>query len=175
MGDDSGFRFRGINHLALTSSNMDRTIAFYRDVLGMPLVKTIDFPGGRGKHYFFDIGGGDTIAFFEFPGGPEPVDAKTLRRMAATPGMMHHVAFDVAPEDIERYRQRLIEKGIEVTEVVNHDDTEKGASPGINESTFVRSIYFRDPDGFQLEFAAWSRPLGRHDVKADYRPAAERA
>jgi catechol 2,3-dioxygenase-like lactoylglutathione lyase family enzyme len=169
MADESGFRFRGINHLALTSSDMDRTIRFYRDVLGMPLTKTIDFPGGRGKHYFFDIGGGDSIAFFEFPKGPKPVDRKTLGQMAATPGMMHHVAFDVAPDDIERYRDRLIAKGIEVTEVVNHDDTEKGASPEINESTFVRSIYFRDPDGFQLEFAAWTRPLVDQDVKPQYR------
>ncbi len=173
MSDESGFRFRGINHLALTSSDMDRTIAFYRDVLGMPLTKTIDFPNGRGKHYFFDIGGGDSIAFFEFPKGPKPVDAKTLGRMAATPGMMHHVAFDVAPEDIDRYRYRyryrLVEKGIEVTEVVNHDDTESGASPELNATTSVRSIYFRDPDGFQLEFAAWSRPLTRDDVKAEYR------
>lgn len=169
MSEQAGFRFRGINHLALTSADMDRTIAFYRDVLGMPLVKTIDFPGGRGKHYFFDIGGGDTIAFFEFPKGPKAVDAKTLGRMAATPGMMHHVAFDVAPEDIETYRDRLIAMGIDVTEVVNHDDTEGGASPEVNGTTFVRSIYFRDPDGFQLEFAAWSRPLTPGDVKAEYR------
>jgi catechol 2,3-dioxygenase-like lactoylglutathione lyase family enzyme len=169
MAGESGFRFNGINHLALVSSNMDRTIAFYRDVLGMPLVKTIDLRNGRGKHYFFDAGGGDCLAFFEFPKGPARVDAKTHDRMAATPGMMQHVAFDVSNEDIERYRQRLVEQGIEVTEVVNHDDTERGASPEVNATTFVRSIYFRDPDGIQLEFAAWARPLTDEDVKAEYR------
>jgi catechol 2,3-dioxygenase-like lactoylglutathione lyase family enzyme len=159
------FEFRGINHLALTCADMDRTIAFYQGVLGMPLVKTIDFPGGRGKHYFFDIGGGDCLAFFEFPKGPASVDQKTLNKMAATPGMMHHVAFNVSDAQIEAYRAKLVAKGIEVTEVVNHDDTERGVSPEINSSTFVRSIYFRDPDGIQLEFASWSRALTANDVK----------
>ena len=159
----------GINHLALSCADMDRTITFYRDVLGMPLVKTIDFPAGRGKHYFFDCGNGDCVAFFEFPSGPKGVDAKTHGKMAATPGMMHHVAFNVTNEQIEEYRQRLVDHGVEVTEVVNHDDTPTGASPEVNESTFVRSIYFRDPDGMQLEFAAWSRPLVVHDVREDLR------
>ncbi len=169
MSSNSRFRFNGINHLALMSSDMDRTIRFYRDILGMPLVKTIDFHNGRGKHYFFDAGGGDCVAFFEFAKAPASVDSTAHARMASTPGMMNHVAFDVSSEDIDRYRQRLIELGIEVTEVVNHDDTEGGASPEMNESTFVRSIYFRDPDGIQLEFAAWSRPLTVQDIKAEYR------
>lgn len=164
----STYRFLGINHLALTCSNMDRTIGFYRDVLGMPLVKTIDFPGGRGKHYFFDVGGGDCLAFFEFPEGPAAVDAKTHQKIAATPGMMNHVAFGVADEDLDEYRKRLVDSGVEVTEVVNHDDTERGASPEVNASTFLRSIYFRDPDGIQLEFTAWTRQLGASDVKAEY-------
>jgi catechol 2,3-dioxygenase-like lactoylglutathione lyase family enzyme len=166
---DSEFRFNGINHLALVCSDMDRTIAFYRDVLGMPLVKTIELRNGRGKHYFFDVGGGDCLAFFEFPKGPASVDAKAHAKMAATPGMMNHVAFDVSNDAIDRYRQRLAERGIEVTEVVNHDDTESGASPEVNATTFVRSIYFRDPDGTQLEFAAWSRALTEEDVKVEYR------
>lgn len=169
MAGKPDFRFNGINHLALMSSDMDRTIRFYRDLLGMPLVKTIDFHNGRGKHYFFDAGGGDCVAFFEFTKAPAGVDMKTHARMASTPGMMNHVAFDVSNEDIDRYRDRLVEMGIEVTEVVNHDDTEGGASADINDSTFVRSIYFRDPDGIQLEFAAWTRPFTVEDVKAEYR------
>ena len=169
MGTPERIELSGINHLALSCADMDRTITFYRDVLGMPLVKTIDFPSGRGKHYFFDCGNGDCVAFFEFPGGPKGVDAKAHGKMAATPGMMHHVAFNVTNEQIEVYRQRLVDQGVKVTEVVNHDDTPEGASRDVNESTFVRSIYFRDPDGMQLEFAAWSRPLGVHDVREDLR------
>jgi catechol 2,3-dioxygenase-like lactoylglutathione lyase family enzyme len=54
------FEIRGVNHLALVCKDMARTVEFYRDVLGMPLVKTLDLPGGRGQHFFFDIGNGDT-------------------------------------------------------------------------------------------------------------------
>jgi catechol 2,3-dioxygenase-like lactoylglutathione lyase family enzyme len=160
----AAFEFSGINHLALVCEDMDRTVDFYTKVLGMPLTKTIELAEGRGKHYFFDCGGGDQLAFFWFPDGPESVTARELRRITAVPGTMNHVAFDVAPEVIDTYRERLVALGIECTEVVNHDDSESGVSEGISPSTFVRSIYFRDPDGTQLEFAAWARELTAADV-----------
>ena len=64
------FDIRGINHLALVCKDMARTVDFYSNVLGMPLVKTIDLPGGMGQHFFFDIGNGDCLAFFWFPNAP---------------------------------------------------------------------------------------------------------
>ena len=67
MGINEKFELRGINHIALVSSDMARTVRFYRDVLGMPLVKTIDLPDGMGQHFFFDIGNNDCLAFFWFP------------------------------------------------------------------------------------------------------------
>ena len=158
------FEYLGINHLALVCEDMDRTVDFYVNVLGMPLTKTIELPDGRGKHYFFDCGGGDQLAFFWFPGGPEAVSPKELRRISAVPGTMNHIAFNVAPEKIDEYQQKLSALGIEVTEVVNHDDSASGVSEDISPSTFVRSIYFKDPDGTQLEFAAWARPLTDADV-----------
>jgi catechol 2,3-dioxygenase-like lactoylglutathione lyase family enzyme len=160
----AAFEFSGINHLALVCEDMDRTVDFYTKVLGMPLTKTIELAEGRGKHYFFDCGGGDQLAFFWFPDGPESVTTRELRRITAVPGTMNHVAFDVAPEVIDRYRERLVALGIECTEVVNHDDSDSGVSEGISPSTFVRSIYFHDPDGTQLEFAAWTRELTTADV-----------
>jgi catechol 2,3-dioxygenase-like lactoylglutathione lyase family enzyme len=156
--------FRGINHLALVCADMDRTVEFYTKVLDMPLTKTIELPGGRGKHYFFDCGGGDQLAFFWFPDGPDAVTGKEFRRITSTPGTMNHVAFDVAPEDLERYRDRLVERGVECTEVVNHDDGDEQIGKVPSERTFVRSVYFRDPDGTQLEIAAWTRVLGPQDV-----------
>lgn len=166
----SDFKYGGINHLALVCRDMDVTVDFYTNVLGMPLTKTIDLPNGAGKHYFFDAGGGDALAFFWFPNGPEAVTNKELRRMATIAGTMNHVAFDVAPDKIEEYRERLVELGLEVTEVVNHDDSDTQASREVTPSTFVRSIYFSDPDGIQLEFAAWTRQLNSDDV--DYVRAA---
>ncbi len=158
------FEFNGINHLALVCEDMAVTVDFYYNVLGMKLTKTIELPDGRGQHFFFDAGGGDSIAFFWFPDGPSAVSERELRRISAVPGTMNHVALDVPAEKIEEYREMLVAKGIEVTEVVNHDDTPSGASPEMNDSTFVRSIYFKDPDGAQLEFAAWSRELTEQDV-----------
>jgi catechol 2,3-dioxygenase-like lactoylglutathione lyase family enzyme len=159
------FEFGGINHLALVCEDMDVTVDFYANVLGMKLTKTIDLPGNQGKHFFFDAGAGDAVAFFWFPDGPAKVDARELRKISATPGTMNHVAFDVAPDKIDSYREMLVTAGIEVTEVVNHDDTEDQVSAEISPSTFVRSIYFHDPDGIQLEFAAWTRELTDGDVE----------
>ncbi len=162
------FEFNGINHLALVCKDMDATVDFYSNTLGMKLTKTIDLPEGGGKHFFFDVGGDDAIAFFWFPDGPDSVDRKELRKISAIPGTMNHVAIDVAADKIEEYREQLVAKGIEVTEIVNHDDTESGVSAEINESTFVRSLYFKVPDGTQLEFAAWVRDLTEQDVKYEF-------
>jgi catechol 2,3-dioxygenase-like lactoylglutathione lyase family enzyme len=64
------FELRGINHLALVCSDMARTVDFYTNVLGIPLIKTLDLPGGMGQHFFFDIGNGNLLAFFWFPDAP---------------------------------------------------------------------------------------------------------
>jgi catechol 2,3-dioxygenase-like lactoylglutathione lyase family enzyme len=74
---------------------------------------------------------------------------------------MNHVAFNVAPEHIESYRERLIAAGVECTEVANHDDSEYGISKEFHPGVFVRSVYFLDPDGILLELACWTRELGR--------------
>ena len=67
---EPSFEYRGINHLALVCQDMARTVAFYRDVLGMPLIKTVELPAGMGQHFFFDCGGGDALAFFWFADAP---------------------------------------------------------------------------------------------------------
>ena len=67
------FELRGINHLALVCRDMARTVDFYTNVLGMPLIKTIELPAGMGQHFFFDCGGGDCLAFFWFPEAPDGV------------------------------------------------------------------------------------------------------
>src|SRR5215475_8688879 len=94
------FDIRGINHLALVCKDMARTVDFYTNVLGMPLVKTLDLPGGRGQHFFFDIGNGDSLAFFWFPEAPEaqPGVASAANMPMHGPirsahGSMNHVAF----------------------------------------------------------------------------------
>jgi catechol 2,3-dioxygenase-like lactoylglutathione lyase family enzyme len=87
---------------------------------------------------------------------------------------MNHVAFSVAAEKIEEYRDRLLAAGVECTEVANHDDSAFGISKTLHPGVFVRSVYFQDPDGILLEFACWTRVLGEGDVAHEPAPAVER-
>jgi len=72
---------------------------------------------------------------------------------------MNHVAINVPADRIHEYYRKLKAKGIECSRIVNHDDSPMQASLEMTPSTFVRSIYFYDPDGIALEFAAWTREL----------------
>jgi catechol 2,3-dioxygenase-like lactoylglutathione lyase family enzyme len=165
------FEFRGVNHLALVCKDMARTVAFYRDTLGMPLVKTIELPAGMGQHFFFECGNGDMLAFFWFPQAPaaSPGIAAPAARpdsgdLVSAHGSMNHVAFNVAPDVIEGYVERLRAAGVDCSEVANHDDSEWGVSEDLHPGVFVRSIYFQDPDGILLEFAATTRAFTPTDV-----------
>jgi catechol 2,3-dioxygenase-like lactoylglutathione lyase family enzyme len=166
------FDLRGINHLALVCKDMARTVDFYTNVLGMPLVKTIDLPRGMGQHFFFDCGGGDCVAFFWFPDAPEA--APGISSAAALPGLgdlttahgsMNHVAFSVPPERFDEYVDRLRDAGVDVSDVSNHDDSKWTVAKEMHEGVYIRSVYFFDPDGILLEFACWTRPLAEQDAQ----------
>jgi catechol 2,3-dioxygenase-like lactoylglutathione lyase family enzyme len=168
------FQFCGVNHLALVCKDMARTVAFYRDVLGMPLVKTLDLPGGRGQHFFFDMGNGDSLAFFWFAQAPEAVPGisapeflPTKGNFMSAHGSMNHIAFNVPIERFDEYYERLVSKGVEVTQILNHDNSPTQSSAEMNDEVYVRSVYFFDPDGVCLEFAAWTRPFVDGDVAHD--------
>lgn len=165
---DEPFELGGINHLALVCRDMQVTVDFYEGVLGMPLVKTIELPVGLGQHFFFDCGGGDTLAFFWFPDAEDPVtgiSGPTCRpdqgRLTSAIGSMNHVAFQVPAEKLEECQAKLRAAGVETSEIANHDDSEFGLADEWNDDVFVRSLYFMDPDGILLEFAAWTRPMGQ--------------
>ncbi len=168
------FDIRGVNHLALVCKDMARTVEFYRDVLGMPLIKTIDLPGGYGQHFFFDIGNGDSLAFFWFPGAPEaapgissPQSLPTQGSMITAHGSMNHIAFNVPVDRFDDYCARLSAKGVKISPVLNHDDSQNQVSETVTDKVFVRSVYFFDPDGVCLEFAAWTRAFDDRDVAHD--------
>ena len=168
------FEFKGFNHLALVCKDMARTVEFYRDVLGMPLVKTLDLPGGRGQHFFFDMGNGDSLAFFWFPGAPEahpgiaaPSALPTQGDFRSAHGSMNHIALNVPAEKFDEYYDRLKAKGVEVTKILNHDNSATQTSDHMHDDVFVRSVYFFDPDGVCLEFAAWTKEFTDADVAHD--------
>jgi len=125
---------RGVHHVALLSSDVEQTIGFYQDLLGFPLIELFENRDYRGSnHFFFDIGNGNTIAFFDFPDLGLGAYAEVL-------GGLHHVAISVTPEQWEKARARLDSAGVEYK----------------LESQV--SMYFRDPDGVRLELIA--DPLG---------------
>jgi catechol 2,3-dioxygenase-like lactoylglutathione lyase family enzyme len=169
-GEDPMLRTAGINHIAMVCRDMRETVKFYTQVLGMPLVKTVQLPDG-GQHFFFDCGGGSSVAFFWWKDGPEaapgiasvksfPYDARTAV------GSMNHLAFHLEEGELEAALTRLQEAGVPHTPaVVNHDDSELGVSREMHEGVFVRSVYFTDPNGIMLEFAAFTKEFGPEDVR----------
>lgn len=180
------FELRGFNHIALVCRDMAETVAWYEDKLGMKLVKTLELPGGRGQHFFLDMGNGvDGIAFFWFPTGIEgtpgdsihPTFDENMRVVGDGGGGMtaigttNHIAFDVAADKIDEYLVKLRGKGVRVTEIVNHADSLEGGhkkhyDPATdNGDVFVRSLYFRDPNGVLLEFASWTTTFDSSDIK----------
>jgi len=130
-------KFNGINHLAMATGDMDRTIRFWRDLLGMRLVAGLGKPGYR--HYFFEISENDLIAFFEWP-GVEPVPHKDHGRPVTGPYIFDHVSFGVETEDdLWELKDKLAAAGFHVSDVVDHG--------------FIHSIYAFDPNGIPVEFS----------------------
>jgi catechol 2,3-dioxygenase-like lactoylglutathione lyase family enzyme len=164
---ESTIQYGGLHHLALVCRDMERTVDFYTNVLGMKLNKGFDLDGGFGQHFFFDMGGGNELAFFWFRDAPPAVPGvasagylvgRQEGSIVSAHGSMNHVAFSVAPDKIDAYRDLLVSRGVDCTPVVNHDDVVTGedarTATGITDKTWLRSFYFFDPDGIMLEFCA---------------------
>lgn len=136
---------RGVHHMALICSDVEQTIRFYQDVLGFPLIEVMenrDYPGST--HIFHDLGNGNLLAFFDFPGlGLQP-GVESL-------GSVQHIAISVTPEQFKAAKARLAEHGVEYI----------GPDRGIE-----NSVYLKDPDGIQIELLQEpllemeGRPLG---------------
>ncbi|MBA2471657.1 MAG: VOC family protein [Pseudonocardiales bacterium] len=139
--------WRGINHLALITNDMDATTRFWHGVLGARLVAHLGTESFR--HYFFEFGDEQTVAFFEYQG----VAVERFQVPAGVPDrrktQFDHLSFNLPDEHaLEELRARLKSHGCEVTDVVDHG--------------FVRSIYFNDPNGIALEASWWVvDPTGR--------------
>ncbi|XVQ88334.1 VOC family protein [Microbispora siamensis] len=125
---------RGLHHFALISSDVERTIRFYHELLEFPLTEIFENRDYRGSnHFFFDIGNGNLLAFFDLPG----LDLEPYKEVL---GGLHHIAISVERATWERLRGKLDAAGVPY-------QVESGSS-----------IYFQDPDGARLELLA--DPLG---------------
>lgn len=135
----------GVHHITLIGSNRQDTIDFYEGVLGMPLVfeqPNLDIPDEH--HLFFDAGDGRLITFF--------VRGDRATDRTPTPeavGAVHHIAYEVSPD--------VFERAIEGLKRARYPTT------GRVDRGFMYSLYFRDPNGFQLELAYYkfAPPRGR--------------
>jgi catechol 2,3-dioxygenase-like lactoylglutathione lyase family enzyme len=166
-------QYFGVNHVALVARDMAETVDFYENVLEMSLVKTIEFANGRGQHFFFDCGGGCLIAFFWFPDAPQAAPGiasmhEDIRAKGSVTAhaSMNHLALSIPLEKFDSYVARLKSKGITVY-VLNHDDSPAGAAEKMHDGVWIRSMYFRDPNGIHMELAALTRTFGSSDVAHD--------
>jgi catechol 2,3-dioxygenase-like lactoylglutathione lyase family enzyme len=149
--------YRGVSHLALVTNDMDKTVRFYRDVLGMRLVGTT---GNRNegypyRHYFFSLGPGSTIAFFEWPEAELPPGKASGVPQSGI--QFDHVAIGVeSKEDLLDLQARLQSAGSDAGEIVDHG--------------LCHSLYCTDPNGISLEFSVWTRDLDAEPYFDDAQP-----
>ncbi|WP_199442673.1 VOC family protein [Umezawaea beigongshangensis] len=122
---------RGVHHLALIARDVEKTIRFYQEFLGFPLVELVenrDYAGS--SHFFFDIGNRNMLGFFDFPGHDHPDFTETI-------GGVQHLALSVSAEHYDSIRAKLDAEGVEYL----------GPDRGVEDS-----LYVRDPNGVGLEF-----------------------
>ncbi len=138
--------FQGVHHLVFITPDMDRTVRFYRDVLGLPLIATLsegqpdEFSFMR--HYFFQLGELDTLAFFEWPNQEVNTGPAKPAGVPSSGRQFDHLALRVKNlEELAALQQQLAGDGIEVTGLIYHNNTP--------------SIYFNDPHGIALEASCW--------------------
>jgi catechol 2,3-dioxygenase-like lactoylglutathione lyase family enzyme len=125
---------RGVHHVALMCSDVATTIEFYQGLLEFPLTELFENRDYQGStHFFFDIGHGNSLAFFDFPG-------LGLERYAEVLGGLHHLALSVEPGQWERLRAKLTAAGVEHVVISGS------------------SLYLSGPDGERIELI--SDPLG---------------
>ncbi len=149
--------YNGINHLAMVTADMDMTIRFWRDLLGMRLVAGLGKPGYR--HYFFEISDTDMIAFFEWPQAGR-IDRKDHGRPVKSPVAFDHVSIGVQDQsDLLELRAKLQAADFWVSEIIDHG--------------FIYSIYAFDPNNIPIEFSAAvpNVDVRRHPVMKDSHPS----
>lgn len=134
----------GINHLALITADMDATVRFYCGALGARIAATVGTPEFR--HYFFEFGPQCTVAFFEYADLTIEPFAKPAGVPDARATQFDHLALNLPDEHaLHDLRQRLIQAGCDVTEIVEHNS--------------VHSVYFTDNNGIALEASFWVRDV----------------
>jgi catechol 2,3-dioxygenase-like lactoylglutathione lyase family enzyme len=138
---------KGLHHNAYRCRDSEETRRFYEDFLGLRLVSAFEIDPTAGRetralHTFFQMDDGSCLAFFEAPG--LPFDFKNQNPLDL------HIALGVEPAAFDNMLQQAKGEGREVRGPIDHG--------------FVRSIYFRDPNGYVIELTA---STGQHGEMMD--------
>ena len=140
------------HHLALATRDLEATHAFYTEVMGFTLVKTVVAPtehdGGWAKHVFYDTGGDGLMAFWDLHDDTIGDFDPAISTGAGLPMWVNHVAFHAELDEIEARKQRWLDAGHDCMEV---------------DHGFCVSIYTVDPNGIMVEWCADTRPLDESD------------
>jgi len=148
--------FNGIHHLAFITRDMDGTIRFYRDLLGLPLIAGVGNP--EFKHYFFEISPTDQIAFFSY-GQATPMKRKRHGVPTEKPLGFDHVSLGVDTQaELFAVKDNLEAAGFSVMGPIDHG--------------FIWSIYFFDPNNIPLEVSWQTMKIVKPPVLADEEPTA---
>lgn len=151
-------KYSGINHLAMATKDMDATIRFWRDFLGMRLVAGLG--DGKYRHYFFEISEFDMIAFFEWP-DVEKIPEKDHGVPVKGPLAFDHISLGVeSDQDLWALKDKFEVAGIWISEVIDHG--------------FILSIYAFDPNNIPIEFSApvSGTDIRKHPKMKDRRPSS---
>jgi len=131
---------RGVHHAAFVCRDVEETIRFYQQFLGFPLVELVENRDYKGSsHFFFDIGNGNLLGFFDFPGHDHEPYKETI-------GALQHLALSVSDDAFAALKQKLDDAGIEYL----------GPDRGVEDS-----LYIRDPNGLGIEL--YREQLGKFE------------
>ena len=131
---------RGVHHAAFVCRDVEETIRFYQQFLGFPLVELVenrDYTGS--SHFFFDLGNGNLLGFFDFPGHDHEPYKETI-------GALQHMAISVSDDSFAALKRKLDDAGIEYL------GPDRGAED---------SLYIRDPNGLGIEL--YREQLGKFE------------
>lgn len=130
LGERPPTTARGVHHVAFICREVEETVRFYQEFLGFPLVELVENRDYRGSsHFFFDIGNGNLLGFFDFPGHDHPDFTETV-------GGLQHLAISVSGKQFTDAKAKLDEAGVDYL----------GPDRGVEDS-----LYLRDPNGVNVE------------------------
>jgi catechol 2,3-dioxygenase-like lactoylglutathione lyase family enzyme len=145
---------KSLHHMAFRCRDSEATRAFYEEVIGLPLASALPIEatatgrGVRALHTFFEIKDGSYLAFFEVDG--QPFEFKAQHDFDL------HIALETDLPTLAAAVSAAKARGLEVR--------------GPSDHGFIRSTYFRDPDGYVVELTV--RQPGHNEMMAKERASA---